>query len=60
MVQDPANPVSESEFKPAILMDCFGKTQDASGTPYVQMDYAWVKPRQEGKPAISSLKRRTA
>ncbi len=47
---DPANPVSETEFKPKALMDCFGKTEDESGKPYVEMQYKWVKPREEGKP----------
>ena len=47
---DPANPVAQSEFRPTALMDCFGKTEDASGTPYIEMEYSWVKPREEGKP----------
>ncbi len=47
---DPASPVAETEFKPATLMDCYGSTKDAAGKPYMQMEYAWVKPREEGKP----------
>jgi protoheme ferro-lyase len=47
---DPDNPVAEAEFVPRSLMDCYGKTEDADGTPYVEMDYTWVKPREEGKP----------
>ena len=47
---DPANPVAEVEFEPESLMDCFGKTEDASGKSYVAMEYTWVEPREEGKP----------
>lgn len=47
---DPENPVAQSEFTPKSLMDCFGRTKDGSGTPYVEMDYTWVKPRKEGEP----------
>ena len=36
---DPANPVAEAEFKPTTLMDCFGKTEDSSGKPYIEMEY---------------------
>ena len=55
---DPANPVAEIEFKPTTLMDCFGKTEDSSGKPYIQMEYSWVKPREDGKPGHFLMKKK--
>jgi hypothetical protein len=31
-------------------MDCFGKTEDANGRPYVEMEYSWVEPRDDHNP----------
>jgi len=47
---DPDNPVAEIEFKPASLMDCFGKTEDVNGRPYVEMEFSWVEPRDHHNP----------
>jgi protoheme ferro-lyase len=47
---DPGNPMAEHEFKPAALMDCFGKVVDESGKPYADMKVQWIKPRDKGKP----------
>jgi len=47
---DPDNPVAEAEFAPKALMDCYGKTEDANGIPYIEMEYSWVEGREEGKP----------
>ena len=46
VLRDPDNLFAQEEFKPATLMDCFGKTTNSQGTPYVELDVKWVKPRQ--------------
>jgi len=47
---DPANPVAQEEFVPKTLMDCYGKTEDVNGKPYVGMEYSWVEPRDHHSP----------
>ena len=46
VLRDPDNLFAQEEFKPATLMDCFGNTKNSDGTPYVELDVKWVKPRQ--------------
>ena len=46
VLRDPDNLFAQEEFKPATLMDCFGNTAHSDGTPYVELDVKWVKPRQ--------------
>ena len=46
VLRDPDNLFAQEEFKPAALMDCFGNTKNSDGTPYVELDVKWVKPRQ--------------
>ncbi len=56
VLRDPDNLWAEEEFKPKTLIDCFGKTANASGTPYTGLEYSWVKSRGEGKPGHFRLK----
>ena len=46
VLRDPDNLFAQEEFTPKNLMDCFGKTKNAAGTPYVELSFKWVKPRQ--------------
>jgi protoheme ferro-lyase len=46
VLRDPNNLFAQEEFKPTTLMDCFGNTANADGTPYAEMDVEWIKPRQ--------------
>ena len=46
VLRDPDNLFAQEEFTPKNLMDCFGKTKNAEGTPYVELSVKWVKPRQ--------------
>jgi len=46
VLRDPDNLFAREEFKPKNLMDCFGNTKNADGTPYVELDVEWVKPRK--------------
>jgi len=56
VLRDPDNLWAEQEFKPKTLMDCFGKTANAAGTLYTDLDYSWVKSRGAGKPGHFLLK----
>ncbi len=55
---DPAQVGAREEFKPAVLMDCFGKIADERGTPYAQLDVKWIKPRSDDKPGHFLLEKK--
>jgi hypothetical protein len=49
VLMDPAHLEDIEEYEPETLMDCFGKTEDEEGEPYVDLsDLTWV-PSRDGK-----------
>jgi hypothetical protein len=49
VLMDPEHLKDTEEYEPETLMDCFGKTKDEEGEPYVDLkDLTWV-PSRDGK-----------
>ena len=49
VLMDPEHLADTEEYEPKVLMDCFGKTEDKEGEPYVDIeDLKWV-PSRDGK-----------
>ena len=49
VLMDPEHLADTEEYEPKVLMDCFGKTEDEEGEPYVDIeDLKWV-PSRDGK-----------
>jgi hypothetical protein len=49
VLMDPEHLSDTEEYEPKVLMDCFGKTEDEEGEPYVDLeDIKWV-PSRDGK-----------
>jgi hypothetical protein len=49
VLMDPEHLKDTEEYEPLMLMDCFGKTEDEEGEPYVDLeDLIWV-PSRDGK-----------
>jgi protoheme ferro-lyase len=49
VLMDPEHLADTEEYAPKVLMDCFGKTEDEEGEPYVDIeDLKWV-PSRDGK-----------
>ena len=49
VLMDPEHLEDTEEYEPKALMDCFGKTEDEEGEPYVDLeDLKWV-PSRDGK-----------
>ena len=51
VLMDPAHLKDSEEYHPEVLMDCFGKTEDEEGEPYIDLeDLEWVPPRDSTSP----------
>ncbi|MCX5896380.1 MAG: hypothetical protein NTZ51_11200 [Proteobacteria bacterium] len=48
VLMDPEHLKDTEEYEPETLMDCFGKTENEEGEPYVDIDVTWV-PSRDGK-----------
>ncbi len=48
VLRDPQSLFASEEFKPTTLVDCYGKSSNAQGTPYTELAVEWKPPRQEG------------
>ncbi len=53
---DPDNLTAEGQHQPGSLMDCYGKTENEEGEPYVKLKYEWVEPREEDSPGHFIIK----
>lgn len=56
VLMNPDNMTAEGEHKPGSLMDCYGKIEDEHGEPYVNLEYEWVEPREDGSPGHFLIK----
>ena len=48
VLRDPQALFASEEFTPNTLVDCYGKSSNAEGTPYTKLSVEWKPPRQEG------------